>query len=151
MEEKIILLVEDDPDDEALTLRALKKSNILNEVVVTRDGVETLDYLFGEGSYSGRDTSVMPQLILLDLKLPKMDGLEVLRRIRDDKRTKLLPVVILTSSKEERDLTESYKLGANSYICKPVDFVQFRKAVQQMGLYWIVLNICPPKARTAYR
>jgi len=148
MENKIILLVEDDPDDEALTLRALQKSNILNGVVVTRDGVETLDYLFGKGSYSGRDTSVMPQLILLDLKLPKMDGLEVLRRIRADKRTKLLPVVVLTSSKEERDLIQSYNLGANSYIRKPVDFVQFRKSVQQLGLYWMVLNVCPPKART---
>jgi two-component system response regulator len=149
MANKIILLVEDDPDDEALTLRALEKSNILNEVVVARDGVEALDYLFGEGSYSGRDTSVMPELTLLDLKLPKIDGLEVLRRIRADKRTKLLPVVILTSSKEERDLTRGYNLGANSYIRKPVDFVQFRKAVQHLGLYWLVLNVAPPKVEMA--
>ena len=149
MENKIILLVEDDPDDEVLTLRALEKSNILNEIVVARDGVEALDYLFGKGSYSGRDTSVTPQLTLLDLKLPKMDGLEVLRRIRADERTKLLPVVILTSSREERDLTRGYNLGANSYIRKPVDFVQFRKAVQQLGLYWLVLNVAPPKVEMA--
>ena len=149
MDNKIILLVEDDPDDEVLTLRALEKSNILNEIVVARDGVEALDYLFGEGSYSGRDTSVMPQLVLLDLKLPKMDGLEVLRRIRADKRTKLLPVVILTSSKEERDLIQGYNLGANSYIRKPVDFVHFSKAVQHLGLYWLVLNVAPPKVEMA--
>ena len=149
MENKIILLVEDDPDDEVLTLRALEKSNILNEIVVARDGVEALDYLFGKGSYSGRDTSVTPQIVLLDLKLPKIDGLEVLRRIRADKRTKLLPVVILTSSREERDLTRGYNLGANSYIRKPVDFVQFRKAVQQLGLYWLVLNVAPPKVEMA--
>lgn len=149
MDKKIILLVEDDPDDEELTLRALEKSNILNEIVVARDGVEALDYLFGKGSYSGRDTSVMPQLTLLDLKLPKIDGLEVLQRIRADKRTKLLPVVILTSSREERDLTRGYNLGANSYIRKPVDFVQFRKAVQQLGLYWLVLNVAPPKVGMA--
>jgi len=149
MDKKIILLVEDDPDDEALTLRALEKSNVLNEIVVARDGVEALDYLFGKGSYSGRDTSVMPELVLLDLKLPKMDGLEVLRRIRADKRTKLLPVVILTSSKEERDLIQGYNLGANSYIRKPVDFVQFRKAVQHLGLYWLVLNVAPPKVEMA--
>jgi len=149
MSNRIILLVEDNPDDEALTLRALKKNNILNKVVVAHDGVEALDYLFAEGGYSGRDTSVVPELVLLDLKLPKVDGLQVLRRIRADKRTKLLPVVILTSSKEERDLIESYSLGANSYIRKPVDFVQFGRAVQQLGLYWLVLNVAPPKLRMA--
>jgi two-component system response regulator len=145
MDKKNILLVEDNPDDEALTLRALQKSNILNKIVVARDGVEALDYLFGEGSYSDRDTSIMPELILLDLKLPRMDGLEVLQRIRTNKRTRLLPVVILTSSKEESDLIQGYNLGANSYIRKPVDFVRFRKSVQQLGLYWLVLNITPPK------
>lgn len=149
MKDKVILLVEDNPDDEALTLRALKKSNILNDVAVAHDGVEALDYLFGEGSYSDRDTSVMPQVVLLDLKLPKIDGLEVLRRVRADERTRLLPVVILTSSKEERDMIEGYKLGANSYIRKPVDFVQFGQAVQQLGLYWLVLNESPPKVGAA--
>lgn len=149
MKDKVILLVEDNPDDEALTLRALKKSNILNDVAVAHDGVEALDYLFGEGSYSDRDTSVMPQVVLLDLKLPKVDGLEVLRRVRADERTRLLPVVILTSSKEERDMIEGYKLGANSYIRKPVDFVQFGQAVQQLGLYWLVLNESPPKVGAA--
>ena len=149
MGNKIILLVEDNPDDEALTLRALRKSNVLNEVVVARDGFEALDYLFGERSYSGRDTSVMPELTLLDLKMPKRDGLEVLRHIRADERTKLLPVVILTSSKEECDLIQGYSLGANSYIRKPVDFVQFNNAIQQLGLYWLVLNVAPPKVRTA--
>jgi CheY-like chemotaxis protein len=143
MNGKIILLVEDNPDDEALTLRALKSSNIANEVVVTRDGVEALDYLFGTGAYADRDTRVMPQVVLLDLKLPKMNGLDVLRRLRDDERTKPLPVVVLTSSDEERDIIESYGLGANSYIRKPVAFAQFTEAVRQSGLYWLVLNQPP--------
>jgi len=144
MERKIILLVEDNPDDEMLTRRAFKKSKVLNEMVVARDGAEALDYLFGTGAYAGRDTSVMPEIVLLDLKLPKIDGLEVLRRIRDDERTKFLPVVILTSSDEERDIIQGYSLGANSYIRKPVDFGQFTDAVQQLGLYWLVLNVTRP-------
>jgi two-component system response regulator len=144
-----ILLIEDNPDDEALTLRALKKNNISNHVVVARDGVEALDYLFGTGAHSGRDISVHPQVILLDLKLPKVDGLGVLRKIRGDARTKLLPVVILTSSKEERDLLEGYDLGANSYVRKPVDFIAFVEAVRQLGLYWLVLNETPPEPRGA--
>lgn len=147
MENKIILLVEDSPDDEALTLRALGKNNIRNEVVVARDGVEALDYLFGRGRYAERDMSLMPQLILLDLKLPKLDGLEVLRRLRSDERTRLLPVVILTSSNEEQDLVNGYGLGANSYVRKPVDFGQFSEAVRQLGLYWLLLNEPPPMAR----
>lgn len=146
MDNKVILLVEDNPDDEALTLRALKKNNIGNVVVVARDGVEALDFLFGTGSYAGRDLSIMPQVTLLDLKLPKIDGLEVLRRIREDERTRLLPVVILTSSKEEQDLINGYRLGANSYIRKPVDFLQFTEAVRQLGLYWLVLNEMPPQS-----
>lgn len=144
MDNKIILLVEDNPDDEALTLRALTKNNITNDVVVARDGVEALDYLLGAGKYAGRDTSVMPQLILLDLKLPKIDGLEVLRRIRADERTRLLPVVILTSSNDEKDRINGYGLGANSYVRKPVDFTQFIDAVRQLGLYWLLLNEPPP-------
>ena len=144
MSKKIILLVEDNPDDELLAIRALKKNNISNEVVVARDGVEALDYLFGTGAHAGRDMSEMPQIILLDLKLPKIDGLEVLRRLRNDERTKLLPVVVLTSSREEQDLTESYSLGANSYIRKPVNFAQFTEAIRQLGLYWLVLNESPP-------
>ncbi len=144
MPSKIILLVEDNPDDEALTLRALKKNNILNEVVVARDGVEALDFLFATGSYAGRDISTMPQVILLDLKLPKVDGLEVLHRLRADARTKSLPVVVLTSSSEEADIVRSYHFGANSYVCKPVDFVQFMETVRQLGLYWLVLNEAPP-------
>ncbi|MGH7404719.1 MAG: response regulator [Candidatus Methylomirabilales bacterium] len=145
MDNNVILLVEDNPDDVALTLRALKKNNIKNEVVVARDGVEALDYLFGAGSYSDRDTSLMPQLILLDLKLPKLDGLDVLRRVRADERTKVLPVVILTSSKEEQDLINGYSLGANSYVRKPVDFTQFIDAVGKLGLYWLLLNESPPR------
>ena len=141
---RAILLVEDNPDDELLTLRALKKQNITNEVVVARDGEEALDYLFGSGPYAGRDLSVMPQLVLLDLKLPKVDGLEVLRRVRADQRTRLLPVVILTTSREQQDLLQGYGLGANSYVRKPVDFVQFTEAVRQLGLYWLLLNESPP-------
>jgi two-component system response regulator len=140
---KIILLVEDNPDDEVLTRRALKKNNIGNEVVVARDGAEAIDYLFGTGKYEGRSLSVMPQVVLLDLKLPKVDGLEVLRQIRTDERTKLLPVVILTSSREQQDLLDGYGYGANSYIRKPVDFAQFVEAVRQLGLYWLVLNETP--------
>lgn len=149
MEDKIILLVEDSPDDEALTLRALKKNNISNQVVVARDGVEALDYLFATGTYAAREAPAKPQVILLDLNLPKLDGLEVLRRIRADQRTRLLPVVILTSSREERDRIEGYSLGANSYIRKPVDFGQFTEAVRHLGLYWLVLNEPPPQHRRA--
>ncbi len=144
MRDKIILLVEDNPDDELLTLRALKKNGVINEVVVARDGVEALDYLFGTGSHAGRDIGVMPQLILLDLKLPRIDGLEVLRRLRADERTRLLPVVILTSSREQQDMVDGYGLGANSYVRKPVNFEQFVSAVEQLKLYWLVLNEAPP-------
>ncbi len=145
MKDKVILLVEDNPDDETLALRALKKNNILNEVVVARDGAEAIDYLFGTGAYAGRDLDAMPQVVLLDLKLPKISGLEVLKRIRENERTRMQPVVILTSSKEDQDLIGSYSLGANSYIRKPVDFGQFTEAVRQVGLYWLVLNESPPK------
>lgn len=141
---KTILLIEDNPDDEVLTLRALKKNNIMNDVAVARDGAEALDYLFGTGIHAGRDASSPPQIILLDLKLPKVDGLEVLRRIRADARTCLQPVVILTTSSEDRDVIDSYQLGANSYIRKPVDFDQFMEAVRHLGLYWLVLNVAPP-------
>ena len=144
MNSKSILLVEDNPDDEALSIRALRKNNILNEVIVARDGAEALDYLFGMGAHAGRDMSVMPEVILLDLKLPKVDGLEVLRKLRADERTELLPVVILTSSKEEQDLIASYKLGANSYIRKPVNFIKFTEAIHQLKSYWLVLNEPPP-------
>jgi two-component system response regulator len=143
MRERVILLVEDNADDEALTMRALSKNNITNKIVVARDGVEALDYLFGTGPYAGRDTNEQPQLILLDLKLPKVDGFEVLKRLRADPRTKLLAVVILTSSKEQQDVLNGYGLGANSYIRKPVDFQQFVDAVLQLGLYWLVLNERP--------
>jgi two-component system response regulator len=143
----VILLVEDNPDDEALTIRALKKNNIKNTVVVAHDGAEALDYLFGTGAHADRDVSSLPQIVLLDLKLPKVDGLGVLRAIRGDARTKRVPVVILTSSKEERDLVEGYELGTNSYIRKPVDFTAFIEAVRQLGLYWLVLNEPPPEQR----
>ncbi len=147
MSNPVILLVEDNPDDEALTLRAFKKCRIMNEVVVARDGLQALDYLFGMGAYAGRDTAGLPQVVLLDLKLPKLNGLEVLRRIREHPLTKLLPVVILTSSKEEQDRISGYTLGCNSYVCKPVDFVQFTEAAHQLGLYWLVLNERPPFQR----
>ncbi|MBA3610321.1 MAG: response regulator [Rubrobacter sp.] len=145
MSDKVILLVEDNPDDEALTLRALKKNNVVNEVVVARDGVEALDFLFATGSYAGRDATDIPQLVLLDLKLPKIDGLEVLKRLRSDERTRLLPVVILTSSKEQQDMLDGYGFGANSYIRKPVDFARFVQAVEQLKLYWLVLNELPAR------
>lgn len=144
MHNKVILLVEDNPDDETLTLRALSKNKILNEIVVARDGAEALDYLFGTGAHAGRDTTIQPQLILLDLKLPKIDGLEVLQRLRADPRTALLPVTILTTSNEERDVVASYQLGVNSYVRKPVDSDSFIEAVRQLGLYWLVLNTAPP-------
>lgn len=144
MSGKSILLVEDNPDDEALTLRAFKKNNISNPVVVARDGEQALDYLFGTGAHAGRDVTDLPQVVLLDLKLPKVDGLEVLRRVRGDERTRVLPVVILTSSKEEQDVITGYRLGANSYVRKPVNFDEFLEAARQLGLYWLLLNEAPP-------
>jgi CheY-like chemotaxis protein len=147
MTSNAILLVEDNPDDEALTLRAFRKNNGTNEVVVARDGAEALDYLFGTGTYANRDVTLLPQVVILDLKLPKIDGLEVLRRVRATPQTKLLPVVILTSSNEERDRLEGYGLGANSYVRKPVDFAEFVDAVRQLGLYWLLLNERPPALR----
>ena len=147
----MILLVEDNPDDEALTLRALKRNNISNEIAVTRDGVEALDFLFGTGAYAGRDVTALPELVLLDLKLPKIDGFEVLKKLRADPRTSLLPVVILTSSKEQKDIVEGYGLGANSYVRKPVDFEQFVEGVRQLGLYWLVLNERPTGQRGNHR
>ena len=140
MQHKTLLLVEDNPDDEALTLRALRKHNLANEIVVARDGQEALDYLFGEGEYSNRDTGELPQVILLDLKLPKVDGLQVLERLRAEPQTRPVPVVVLTSSNEEQDKIRSYDLGANSYVRKPVDFERFIEAARQLGLYWLVLN-----------
>ncbi len=145
MEKQTILLVEDNPNDEALAIRALKKNNIGNEVVVARDGVEALDFLFGRGKHAGRDTGEMPQVVLLDLKLPKVDGLEVLRQLRADGRTRHLPVVVLTSSDEEKDMISSYDLGANSYVRKPVDFAEFVEATRQLGMYWLILNQTPTK------
>ena len=147
MNRKIILLVEDNPDDEELTLMALQKNNIVNEVVVDRDGEQALEFLFGAGPGSFSARGMLPSIILLDLKLPKVDGLEVLQRIRSDERTRLLPVVILTSSKEDRDLLESYSLGCNSYVRKPVDFAMFVEATRQLGMYWLLLNEPPPEPR----
>jgi len=144
MSYKMILLVEDNADDEALTIRALNKSKIANKIVVVRDGAEALDYLFCRGAFADRDPFDLPQVILLDLKLPKVDGLEVLRQLRAEPRTHMLPVVILTSSKEEQDLVNAYSNGANSYVRKPVDFNQFVDAISQLGLYWLVLNEAPP-------
>jgi CheY-like chemotaxis protein len=141
---KVILLVEDNPDDEALAIRAFKRHHISNEVVVARDGVEALDYLFGTGMYAGRDITNKPSVVLLDLKLPRVDGLEVLRRLREDQNTRFLPVVVLTTSNEERDAIDSYSLGCNSYIRKPVDFVEFSEAIRQLGMYWLLLNEPPP-------
>jgi two-component system response regulator len=143
MSDRVILLVEDNPDDEALTLRALNKNNIANEVIVARDGAEALDFLFGTGTHAGRNVNHQPQLILLDLKLPKIDGLEVLKRLRSDDRTKHVPVVVLTSSMEQRDIVACYDDGANSYIRKPVDFEEFLKAVNQLGMYWLLMNVVP--------
>jgi CheY-like chemotaxis protein len=140
MSDKIILLVEDNPDDVALTMRALKKNNIGNEVVVARDGVEALDYLFARGSHAGRDIRRLPVVVLLDLKLPKVDGLEVLRAVRENEATRLIPIVVLTSSGEESDIISGYRLGANSYVRKPVDFEQFNTAIGQLGLYWLLWN-----------
>lgn len=144
MSDKVILLVEDNPDDELLTLDALAANRISNKVVVARNGVEALDYLFGSGDWEGRDVTVQPAVVLLDLKLPKIDGLEVLRRVRADERTLMLPVVILTSSNEDEDRLKGYSLGANSYVRKPVDFDEFVKAAGQLGLYWLLLNQPPP-------
>jgi len=147
MNSKIILLVEDNPSDVGLTRRALSKSHVANDLVVAEDGQAALDYVFGAGAYAGRDVAELPALVLLDLKLPKVGGLEVLRRIRADERTRRLPVVVLTTSKEEQDIAASYDLGVNSYIRKPVDFNQFAQAIQQLGLYWLVLNEPPPQVR----
>lgn len=148
MHDNTILLVEDNPDDEALTIRALQKNKIKNNVIVAHDGAEALDYLFGTGTHAGRDVTAVPEIILLDLKLPKVDGFEVLSRLRADERLRLIPVIILTSSKEQQDLVKGYKLGANSYVRKPVDFSEFTEAVRQLGLYWLILNE-PPLGRPA--
>ena len=143
---KVILLVEDNKDDEILTLRALKKNGIANEVVVARDGEQALDYLFGVGPHAGRDVSASPQIVLLDLNLPKMSGLDVLRRVRADEKTRLLPVIVLTSSKEDEDIISSYALGANAYVRKPVDFGQFAEAVRTLELFWLILNEVPSRS-----
>jgi two-component system, response regulator len=147
MENKTILLVEDNPDDIELTLRALSKNNIMNEVVLARDGKEAMDFLLGTGSYTGRDIRKQPVVVLLDLKLPKLNGLDVLARLRADERTQLIPVVVLTSSKEEEDMIASYESGANSYIRKPIDFNQFMETIRELGMYWLVLNPPPPRTR----
>jgi len=147
-QKKTVLLVEDNPDDIELTLRELKKNNVVNEVVVVRDGAEALDYIFCTGPYAGRGTDAMPVVILLDLKMPKVDGLEVLKRLRSDDRTIIIPVVVLTTSDEERDLVESYNLGANSYVRKPVDFTRFSEAVRQLKVYWLLLNEAPPSSKS---
>jgi two-component system response regulator len=148
MQKKAVLLVEDNPDDVELTLRVLKKNNITNDVVVVGDGQEAIDYLFFTGKYANCDKEILPAVVLLDIKLPKVDGIEVLRKIRSDERTKLLPVVILTSSKEEKDLVNGYKFGCNSYVRKPVEFSEFVEAVQRLGLYWLLLNEPPPSIKT---
>ena len=145
MHRKTILLVEDNPDDVELTLRAFRKHRIVNEVVVARDGVEALEFLLGTGSQAGSESRPLPSVVLLDLKLPRIDGLELLGRLRNDARTRRLPVVILTSSREDQDIVKSYNLGINSYICKPVDFEKFIEAVGQVGLYWLLLNELPPQ------
>ncbi|MBV8086205.1 MAG: response regulator [Chloroflexi bacterium] len=147
MDGRSILLVEDNPDDEVLTMRALQRENISNDIVVVRDGAAALDYLFGTGEYAGRDTSLLPTVVLLDLKLPKVDGLEVLRRIREHEATSILPVVILTSSSEEEDILRGYQLHANSYVRKPVDFARFTQAVRQLKMYWLLLNEPPVRSR----
>lgn len=143
MKNKIVLLVEDNPDDEALTVRALRKNHLSNEITVARDGQEALDFMFGQGAYADRDTSILPQVILLDLKLPKVDGLQVLEQLRANPKTRHVPIVILTSSSQEQDMIRGYDLGANSFVRKPVDFEQFLEAARQLGLYWLVLNEVP--------
>ena len=146
MAQKMIMVVEDNPDDEELTLRALRQAKIANEIVVTRDGNEALEFVFGKGQYAGRNLERMPAVILLDLKLPKLSGLEVLKQLRSDPRTKLIPVVVLTSSSEDEDMLRSYQVGANSYVRKPVEFASFANAVSQLGMYWMLLNETPPRA-----
>jgi two-component system response regulator len=145
---RVILLVEDNPDDATLTLRAFKRSHVMNPIAVARDGIEALDFLFARGAHGDRATALLPALVILDLKLPKLDGLGVLKAIRQDERTRLLPVVILTSSKEEQDLISGYSLGANSYVRKPVDFAEFVEAVKVLGIYWLMMNESPPERGT---